>query len=283
MPLDVSRPLSGKSTVFGLSRFSCLVIAEALLIGAISLQTGSIFFSDWRVGSGDTFMYPPNITQGFTSRLYGLIYVEGLRKITWAELATNTCDRWGLYINTKPLFPTAPACSSDARTDNFENHLRLRCANYSSITLLNWVTIGLLCLSAVLCAATAIFMLLVPLGKWKRYILASLFSASAVSFPTVLAWGALTQYFFKQLSTTATYPMPHVGIGAWLALAGTTALVVSTFIFWRLTHGLKILSSAAEAGGKIGTSNAGLLDMAEHKFLVKGKLADDTDEEAPSA
>ena len=96
MPLDVSRPLSGKSTVFGLSRFSCLVITEALLIGAISLQTGSIFFSDWRVGSGDTFMYPPNITQGFPSRLYGLIYVEGLRKMTWAELATNTCDRWGL-------------------------------------------------------------------------------------------------------------------------------------------------------------------------------------------
>lgn len=273
------RPLSGKSTVFGLSRFTCLVITELLLIVSMTFQTGSVFFSDWRVGAGDLYMFPPKVSQGFSSRLYGLIYVEGLRQMTWAELATNTCDRWGLYVNTKALYPIAPVCSDtpDAIlcTELFEEHLRLRCSNYSSITLLNWITLGLIFLSAILTALTAISMLLVPLGAWKRYILAALFSASAISIPLILTWTVLTHIWFKQLGDSATYPLPHIGVGGWVAVGGSIALAVATLIFWRLTFGLKINPTV----GNVSTSNAGLLDMAEHKYLVNGKIADDTDHE----
>lgn len=284
MSVDMSRgPLSGKSTVFGLSRFTCLVLTEVLLLVSMTCQTGSVFFQDWREGAGDTFMFPPNVTLGFSTRLYGLIYVEGLRQMTWAELSTNTCDRWGMYINTKPLFPTAPACMSNTVdpatcTSDFENHLRLRCSNYSAITLLNWITIGLLSLTSLLTAMTAILMLLVPLGNWKRYILAALFAASIIAFPMLIAWGSLTYYFFKQLSDSATYPFPTIGLGGWIALAGVVTLVLATLIFWRLTKGLRI-STDGKTDGKISTSNSGILDMAEHKYLVKGKIADDTDEE----
>ena len=60
-----------------------------------------------------------------------------------------------------------------------------------------------------------------------------------------------------------------------MGVAGALALAIATLIFWRLTFGLKINPTP----GNVSTSNAGLLDMAEHKYLVNGKIADDTDQE----
>jgi hypothetical protein len=284
MPVNFAKPLSGNSTVFGLSKFQCLVMVELLLISAMTLMMASIFLPNWRVGGSSTFMYPPGMTQGFTHRNYGLIYVEGNRKMSWAELATSTCDRWGMYIHTKPLFPIASVCQNSTVnkticTDVFETHLMNRCNSYSTMTLLNWITAGLMSLATVLSSVTAICMLLIPLGTWKRFVLAALSSASIISFPMILAWLITSMVSFNDLTSTAEYPSAPLSLGFWVALGGTVCLLLATFVFWRLSQGLK-LSPPAKAGEKISTSNAGLLDMAEKKLLDRQALADDTDDEA---
>ena len=53
------------------------------------------------------------------------------------------------------------------------------------------------------------------------------------------------------------------------------SLLLGTFVFWRLSQGMK----PGVAGEPISTSNAGLLDMAEHKLLGGQKIADDSDDE----
>jgi hypothetical protein len=273
--------LSGKSTVFGLTRFQCLVITEFLLIAAMGLMMASIFITDWRLGGSNGYMYPPNMTGGFESRHYGLIYVEGLRKMTWAELATSTCDQWGMYIETKPLFPIATPClnapvNKTECTNIFETHFYNRCNAYSSITLVSWITAGLMSLATFLCSITAIAMLLIPLGIWKRFVLAALGSSSLISFGVLMGWLITTTIEFHSLTSTASYPIAIISVGFWVALAGTLALILATFLFWRLSLGLKLVAEK----GPISTSNAGLLDMAEHKLLGGQKIADDTDDES---
>jgi hypothetical protein len=283
MAVDIANPLSGSSTVFGLTRFQCLVATEILLIVSMTLMMASIFIPDWRLGGSNSFLYPASVTQGFETRHYGLIYVEGLRKMSWAELATSTCDRWGMYIHTKPLFPIASVCehapvNKTTCTDLFETHLHNRCNAYSSITLVNWITAGLMSLSTLLISITAIAMLLIPLGIWKRFVLAALFSASVVSFPTIMAWLITTMVSFNSLTSTAEYPSARLGLGFWIALGGTLALLAATFVFWRLSQGLKLVPPV-KAGEKLSTSNVGLLDMAERKLLNGEKIEDDTDDE----
>ena len=283
MAVDIAKPLSGSSTVFGLTRFQCLVATELLLIASMTLTMTSIFLPDWRIGPASHFFYPSGTTQGFDARHYGLIYVEGNRKMTWAELATSTCDRWGMYIHTKPLFPIASACQNSPVnktmcTAVFEDHLMNRCNAYSTMTLVNWITAGLMSLSTILCSITAIAMLLIPLGTWKRFVLASLCSASVISFPMILAWMITTFVEFHSLTSTATFPPASLGLGFWIALGGTLCLLVATFSFWRLSQGLK-LTPPAKTGDKISTSNAGLLDMAERKLLDNQNIAEDTDDD----
>ncbi len=59
-------------------------------------------------------------------------------------------------------------------------------------------------------------------------------------------------------------------------MGGGIALVLATLVFWRLSQGLKLLPSNND---KISTSNAGLLDLAEHKLLSGEKIDDDTDDD----
>lgn len=279
----VAKTLTGRSTVFGLSRFQCLVLVELLLIGSMTLTIGSIFVPDWRLGAGSQFLYPSTLQQGFSERKYGLIYVEGLRKMSWAELSSSTCDRWGLYANTKSLFPIAPTCTDSPVnkaqcTSNFESHLETRCDVYASITLLSFITVGLLCIASVGAAGTAIAMLVVTLGTWKRWILASLFSCSIVALPITLIWGLLTWKWFGRLDDTGTFPQPEFGLGYWIAIGGAVGMVVAALVFWRLSAALKMTSAP---NAKMGVSNANLLDMAEQKLLAGSQLVDDTDDEAP--
>jgi hypothetical protein len=282
MPVDVTKPLSGTSTVFGLSRFQCLILTELLLIASMMLMIASVLIPEWRVGDGSSFLYPPKTTQGFAQRSYGLIYVEALRKMTWAELATSTCDRWGMYINTKALFPIAPVCTN-APVDKaqcsslFETHLYERCNWYSSITLTNWTTAGLMSVCTLLVAVTSISMLVVALGVWKRFLLAALCAASAISLPVLIGWLVTTTLAFSKLGGSATYPAAKLGLGFWVAWGGVLALLLATLIFWRLSQGLKLVPPNS---GKMSTSNAGLLDMAEKKLLSGERIDDDTDDEA---
>ena len=122
-------------------------------------------------------------------------------------------------------------------------------------------------------------MLVVSLGNWKRYVGAALASASVISLPILAAWALVTYKYFYDLSTTATYPVPGVGLGFWLGFGGSLSLVLATFVFYRLSKGLKYSPTSKV----IGTGNAGLLDMAEQKYLTKSKLADDTDDEEDAA
>jgi hypothetical protein len=250
-------------------------------MATIALSMASIFMGNWLQGGSSAFMYPDNITQGFTTRQYGLIYVEGLRKLTWAELATSTCDRWGMYIHTKSLYPVAPVCNASPVdkakcTTLFEDHLRQRCDSYSAVTLVSWITAGLTSMSVVLVAITAIAMLLVSLGTWKRFVLAALGASAIISFPILLAYLGVAYVYFHKLSTTATYPMPTLGLGYYMALGGSIALMLATFLFWRLSKALKF---TPPVNGKPAVGNTGLLDMAEQKLLDGQKIQDDTEDE----
>jgi hypothetical protein len=279
--MEIKNPLSGKFTVFGLSRFQCLLLTEFLLLSSMGLFITSVFLPSWRVGGSSSYMYPPAMNQGFSHRNYGLIYVEGLRRMSWAELATSTCDRWGMYIHTKPLFPFAAVCNSALAdkakcTKLFENHLYNRCNAYSTMTLISWITTGLLSVSTLLVAITSIVMLLIPLGTWKRFVVAALASASVVAVPILISWMITSMIAFDSLTSTAAYPSARLGLGFWLAMGGGIALVLATLVFWRLSQGLKLLPSNND---KISTSNAGLLDLAEHKLLSGEKIDDDTDDD----
>ena len=283
MSIDIPNPLSGKSTVFGLTRFQCLVLVEVLLMAAMTFSMGSIFIGNWLNGASSAFMYPDGLVQGFPSRQYGLIYVNGLRSMTWAELSTSTCDRWGMYIHTKSLFPVAPVCNSSlgdkkACTALFEDHLRQRCDTYSAVTLVSWITAGLTSIAVVLVAITAIAMLLVSLGTWKRFVLAALASASVVSFPILVGYLVTSYLYFAKLANSATYPMPTLGMGFYSALIGSLSLIVATFIFFRLSKALKY---SPPVKGKMSVGTTGLLDMAEQS-LIDGKKIDDEEDETSS-
>jgi len=146
--------MTKSSSVFGMTRFQCLVLTEVLLIIAVGVLTWSIIMPNWLIGGGSRYMYPPGLTQGFSSRQYGLVYVEGLRKQTWAQLASSICDRWGMYLHTKSLYATASSCASNVKpadcTAAFETHLRDRCEIYSDMTLLSFVIVGVLSVAVLL-------------------------------------------------------------------------------------------------------------------------------------
>ena len=273
-------PLSGKTTVLGLSKFQSLLVVEALLFVSVMVFVASIFVPNWRSGGGSTFLYPPALHQGFDSRSYGLIYVEGLRKISWAELSTSICDRWGLYSNTASLFDIAPMCTNSPKdaaecTNLFETHLHDRCESYAAMTIVSWITMGIISIATVMTAVTSIVMLVISLGVWKRFVLASLFSASILVVTAILSWGLLTAHYFQVLYDTATFPEAPLSVGFWLAVGAGSCLVIATFIFWRLSNGLHAKAD------RMSVSQAKLLDIMERRYLDHEtvKLIDDSDNE----
>ena len=263
-----------------MTKFQCLLLIEFFLLAAVTLSVASVFMPDWRLGGSSQFMYPAGLNQGFAQRSYGLVYVEGLRKLSWAELSTSICDRWGLYHNTASLFEVAPPCTNSPVdpahcTELFETHIRARCESYSALTLISWITIGVLSISTTLAALTSVVMLVISLGIWKRFVLAGLLASTVLAFSAVAVWGILSEFYFSLLTESATYPSAPLSLGFWLACASVLCLATGTFVFWRLSSGLKAKAD------RMSVSQASMLDVAERRYLNREsiKLIDDSDPE----
>ena len=260
-----------------MTRFQCLVLAEFLLIIAVGVLTWSILMPNWLLASGSQFMYPPGLSQGFPERQYGLVYVEGLRKQSWAELASSACDSWGMYLNTKQLYPIASNCKNNAKpelcTEKFETHFRNRCEIYSDMTLLSFVVVGVLSVAVTLVGVSSICMLVISVAKWKRMMLAGLMSGFTLTLLAIISYAVFSLMWFKQLTTTATYPKPNLSAGYFLCIGGMVVLGGASFVFYRLSAGLKFNPKNSLA---VGTG--GLLDLAEAKYVDQKILIDDEDE-----
>jgi hypothetical protein len=204
--------------------------------------------------------------------------VEGLKKQSWAELASAMCDSWGMYLNTRQLYPVASNCKENAQpetcTKNFETHFRDRCEVYSDMTLLSFVVVAILSTAVTLVGVSSICMLVVSVAKWKRMMLAGLMSGFTLTFLSVIVYVACSLYWFNDLTTTGTFPKPAISAGYYLCVGGMVVLGAASFVFYRLSAGLKYNPKNSLA---VGTG--GLLDLAEAKYVDQKNLVDDEDHE----
>jgi hypothetical protein len=256
-----------------------MMLTELLLLISLGMGLASIFIPDWLSGSSSTYMYPSGTSQGFESRSYGLVYVEGQQKQTWAEVAGSVCDRWGLYAHTSTLYPIAAICESSSVgddvkcTESFETHLRSRCEVYSNMTLLSFIVIGVLSFANALIALTSILMLLVPIAQMKRSLLASLSSSIVLVTGGLVSYALCSFFWFKRLNDNSTFPMPTISLGFIVGAVGNFMLIAGTFVLYRLSAGLKYTPN------KNHVAHKALLDLAEAKLLDSGSFEGDTDDE----
>ncbi len=236
---------------------------------------------NWLLGGSSQFLYPPGLSQGFSERKYGLVYVEGLKKQSWAELASAMCDSWGMYLNTKQLYPIASNCKNNAHPDTctqkFETHFRDRCEIYSDMTLLSFVVVGTLSVAVALVGISSICMLVISVAKWKRMMLAGLTSGFTLTLLSLIVYIGCSMKWFSDLNSTGTFPKPTVSAGYFMCIGGMVVLGAASFVFYRLSSGLKF-----NPKNNLAVGTGGLLDLAEAKYVDQKNLVDDEDDESGS-
>jgi len=122
-------------------------------------------------------------------------------------------------------------------------------------------------------------MLVVSVAKWKRMLLAGLMSGFILSLASLVTYGVFSTLWFKSLASTGTFPLPQLNLGFILCGAGMLMLAIASFVFYRLSAGLKF-NPNDKKGTAVGT--AALLDLAEAKFVDSRQLENDDIEEEPT-
>jgi hypothetical protein len=142
------------------------------------------------------------------------------------------------------------------------------------MTLLSFVIVGILSVAVVVVGFSSICMLVVSVAKWKRMILAGLVSGFILTLASLIAYGLFSYFWFQTLGKSGTFPNPSLNLGFILCGGGMLMLAISSFFFYKLSAGLKFKKGARSVG------SAGLLDLAEARYLDSKQLEDDEIEEA---
>jgi len=103
-------------------------------------------------------------------------------------------------------------------------------------------------------------------------MLAGLMSGFTLTLLSVIIYVVLSLMWFNDLSTTATFPKPTLSAGYFMCIGGMVVLGAASFVFYRLSAGLKFNPKNSLA---VGTG--GLLDLAEAKYVDQKNLVDDED------
>lgn len=217
-------------------------LSGILCAGSCIGLMASMVLPAWREGIGSKFLNTVpgvNAAATYDERQYGMIYVTGKYRLSWATLARAACDKWtavygiamlqGLIVDDSPCTPNAGEDSDCPH--NFANHMMQRCTEYTNIHTATKVLMSMVGI-AMLMTLISTFLLFLGSVKANRELIFSLLVFADVCLLVGTVYYVYTSDAgFKVLGTGSTYPYPKLGWSFYFYLACCTLHFTGVMLF----------------------------------------------------
>lgn len=212
------------------------------ILGAL-LVAASTFLARWRVdevGTAEMDKYWYN--QGFETKTYGLLRLQGAMVQSWSTVVTSLCQyrNYGQVMGgiqsliemVKNKDWDLSGCKgSEQCAGGFITSIQVRCQEYEKMWQVSTTVMVFNFVAVVLTGFAAMLSLLTDRRKTGGLAFGMFLFAGAMVTAANAAWALVTDGSFKRIMETAWYPYPTLGIAYFVNLYGGVVILAAAGVF----------------------------------------------------
>mmetsp|Transcript_18113 Transcript_18113/g.43494 ORF Transcript_18113/g.43494 Transcript_18113/m.43494 type:complete len:302 (-) Transcript_18113:63-968(-) len=222
----------------------------ALCVAGAFFQLGSVMVDSWREGTGNTEFPGSNWGQSFDTKGYGLLYTSGgSYRLTWSQVARNTCERASSIYRMGAASTILSAIGSGNDCDDtntmseqcdkgFVFHMWERCRAYTAMSSANTGLLAASLMGIITMMIIGILCLIANIQKLASIIAVILMILNVMSIAVLVIYAVITDIWFHRLGESATYPYPPLSWGFYVYAFGALLLTVGDIMFGYVNYAL---------------------------------------------